>query len=88
MAFSESSNQVNGKLKILTFGAGAIGTYIGGSLALAGNQVVFLERPAKVDELRARGLRLDLTLDKKHLHLAQMQVEAHRMLQWLTLPRL
>ena len=65
MALSESSNQVNGKLKILTFGAGAIGTYIGGSLALAGHQVVFLERPAKVDELRARGLRLDLTLDKR-----------------------
>jgi len=65
MAFSESSNQVKGKFKILTFGAGAIGTYIGGSLALAGHQVVFLERPAKVDELRARGLRLDLTLDKR-----------------------
>jgi 2-dehydropantoate 2-reductase len=65
MAISESSNQVNGKLKILTFGAGAIGTYIGGSLALAGHQVVFLERAAKVDELRARGLRLDLTLDKR-----------------------
>lgn len=65
MAISESSNQVNGKLKILTFGAGAIGTYIGGSLALAGHQVVFLERPAKVDELRTRGLRLDLTLDKR-----------------------
>src|SRR5687768_12515746 len=74
MAFSESSNQVTGKFKILTFGAGAIGTYIGGSLALAGNQVVFLERPAKVDELRVRGLRLDLTLDKRHLHLAQVQV--------------
>jgi len=65
MALSESSNQVNGKLKILTFGAGAIGTYIGGSLALARHQVVFLERPARVDELRARGLRLDLTLDKR-----------------------
>jgi 2-dehydropantoate 2-reductase len=65
MTLSESPNQVNGKLKILTFGAGAIGTYIGGSLALAGHQVVFLERPAKVDELRARGLRLHLTLDKR-----------------------
>jgi 2-dehydropantoate 2-reductase len=31
-------------MKILSIGAGAIGTYIGGSLALAGNQVVFLER--------------------------------------------
>jgi len=65
MALSESSNQASGKLKILTFGAGAIGTYIGGSLALAGHQVVFLERPAKVDELRVRGLRLDLTSDKR-----------------------
>lgn len=32
-------------LNVLSIGAGAIGTYIGGSLALAGNQVVFLERP-------------------------------------------
>ena len=58
-------NQLNGKLKVLTFGAGAIGTYIGGSLALAGHEVVFLERPAKVDELRKRGLILDLTLDER-----------------------
>ena len=34
------------KLKILSFGAGAIGTYIGGSLALAGHEVVFVEQPA------------------------------------------
>lgn len=52
-------------MKILIFGAGAIGTYIGGSLALAGHSVVFLERGAKVDELRVRGLRLDLTLDER-----------------------
>ena len=58
-------NDINGKLNVLTFGAGAIGTYIGGSLALAGHQVVFLERPSKVDELRVRGLRLNLTLDAR-----------------------
>ncbi len=52
-------------LKILTFGAGAIGTYIGGSLALAGQQVVFVERPGVVEELRQRGLRLDLTIDER-----------------------
>jgi 2-dehydropantoate 2-reductase len=52
-------------LKILSFGAGAIGTYIGGSLALAGNQVVFVEQPAAADELRQRGLRLNLTIDKR-----------------------
>ncbi len=52
-------------LKILSFGAGAIGTYIGGSLALAGGQVVFVEQPSVAGELRQRGLRLDLTIDKR-----------------------
>jgi 2-dehydropantoate 2-reductase len=52
-------------LKILSFGAGAIGTYIGGSLALAGHSVVFVEQPAVVDSLRARGLSLDLSLDPR-----------------------
>jgi 2-dehydropantoate 2-reductase len=65
MALSELSNSLNGKLKVLSFGAGAIGTYIGGSLALDGHQVVFVENPAVVEELRDRGLRLDLTLDKR-----------------------
>ena len=65
MAPSESSSHLNGKLKVLTFGAGAIGTYVGGSLALAGHQVVFVEQPKVVEELRQRGLRLDLTLDKR-----------------------
>ncbi len=52
-------------LNLLTFGAGAIGTYIGGSLALAGHNVVFVEQPAVTDELRRRGLRLDLTIDER-----------------------
>lgn len=52
-------------LKVLTFGAGAIGTYVGGSLALAGHHVTFVEQPAVMEELRTRGLRLDLTLDKR-----------------------
>ena len=46
-------------MKWLCFGAGALGTYLGGSLAVAGEQVVFLERPAAAAELRRRGLRLD-----------------------------
>lgn len=46
--------------KFLVFGAGAIGTYIGGSLALSGGQVVFVERPEAAAELRQRGLRLNL----------------------------
>ena len=52
-------------LKVLTFGAGAIGTYIGGSLALAGHHVVFVEQPVVADQLRTHGMRLDLTLDKR-----------------------
>ena len=55
-------------LKILSFGAGAIGTYIGGSFALAGEQLVFIEQPAVAAELRGRGMRLDLSLDgRRHL---------------------
>lgn len=50
---------------MLIFGAGAIGTYFGGSLVLAGHHVVFVEQQKMVVELRERGLRLDLTLDKR-----------------------
>lgn len=48
------------KLKFLGVGTGAIGTYIGGSLVLAGHSVVFLERVGIADEVRQRGLRLKL----------------------------
>ena len=74
MAVSQSARDLNGKtlspgasagVKVLVFGAGAIGTYVGGSLVLAGYPVVFLEQPKIVEELRQRGLRLDLTLDKR-----------------------
>jgi len=53
------------RLKILSFGAGAIGTYIGGSLALAGHEVVFVEQPVIVDDLRTTGLSLDLHIDSR-----------------------
>ena len=65
MAIPDSASHINARMKILVFGAGAIGTYVGGSLALAGSHVVFLERAEKVNELRERGLRLDLTLDDR-----------------------
>ncbi|NWG33489.1 MAG: 2-dehydropantoate 2-reductase [Chloroflexi bacterium] len=74
MAISESAGSINGKLQALTFGAGAIGTYIGGSLALAGHQVVFVEQPRVVEELRQRGMRLDLTLDAR-----RKTKDAHRL---------
>lgn len=65
MSLSESAGSINGKLKVLTFGAGAIGTYIGGSLALAGHPVVFVEQQKVAEDLRQRGMRLDLTLDAR-----------------------
>jgi len=58
-------SSTNSEMKFLVFGAGAIGTYIGGSLALAGHQVVFVEQPKMVEELRGKGLRLDLTIDER-----------------------
>jgi 2-dehydropantoate 2-reductase len=44
----------------LVFGAGAIGSYVGGSLAAQGQQVVFLERQEGAVILGAKGLRLQL----------------------------
>lgn len=50
----------NQSLRVLSFGAGALGTYVAGSLALAGHPVIFLERPQVADELSQRGLRLKI----------------------------
>ncbi len=61
----EQRSSQSSELKFLVFGAGAIGTYIGGSLVLAGHQVVFVEQPKMVEELRGKGLRLDLTIDER-----------------------
>ena len=47
-------------MKFLIFGAGAIGTYVGGSLVLADHLVVFLERPDAGAELRQHGLCLEI----------------------------
>ncbi|MBN1429456.1 MAG: 2-dehydropantoate 2-reductase [Anaerolineae bacterium] len=46
-------------LQMLVFGAGAIGTYIGGSLALRGHRAVFIERPEVATRVRAQGLRIE-----------------------------
>ena len=54
-------------LRLLSIGAGAIGTYIGGSLALKGHQVVYVERPEVAELLRTRGLRLNLSGTESHL---------------------
>ena len=45
-------------MRWLFLGAGAIGTYVGGSLAAAGEQVTFSEQPATVKAISAKGLVL------------------------------
>lgn len=45
-------------LRFLIFGAGAIGTYVGGSLLLSGQPVVFIDREENAEFIRARGMRL------------------------------
>ena len=47
-------------MRFLFFGVGAIGTYIGGSLALSGQDVVFLEKPEVAEAVLKRGLCLNL----------------------------
>lgn len=51
---------MNKKLNILSIGAGAIGTYFGGSLALKGHDLVFLDRPKVAKELSSGKLKLNL----------------------------
>jgi 2-dehydropantoate 2-reductase len=41
---------------VLIMGAGSVGCYLGGRLALAGHDVHFVGRPRVLDQLRARGL--------------------------------
>ncbi len=47
-------------MRFLVFGCGAIGTYLGGSLAASGQQVVFLERAGVVESIRRQGLRVQV----------------------------
>lgn len=53
---------MDNKLRVLSIGAGAIGTYIGGSLAAVGNKVTFVDQPAMVERLKAKGIHLDLSI--------------------------
>jgi 2-dehydropantoate 2-reductase len=55
-----AEGQGEATMKVLVYGAGAIGTYLGGSLADAGHKVTFLARPSAAEVLRANGLCLKL----------------------------
>ena len=51
-------------LKVICFGMGAIGTYIGGSLAAVGAEVTYIEKPEYVAESNYREIRLQISKDK------------------------
>ena len=61
---------------VLVMGAGTIGCYLGGRLAAAGVDVVFIGRPRVLSALQAHGLRVtdmdgaDHRIDAASLHLA------------------
>lgn len=61
-------NENPAKLNVLVFGAGAIGGYLGGSLALQGHRVVFLERERNALGLRERGVKLTIGNQTHHLN--------------------
>jgi 2-dehydropantoate 2-reductase len=46
-------------MRIAVFGAGGVGGYFGGRLALAGEDVVFIARKAHLQAMRAQGLRVE-----------------------------
>ena len=64
---SAEPNTQTSHLRLLVFGAGAIGAYIGGSLALQGHIAVFVERPEVAAELRQRGLFVERAGKREHI---------------------
>ncbi len=57
-------------MKVAVMGAGAVGCYYGAMLARAGHEVVLIGRPAHVEAVRARGLRLEAQSFDEHVPMA------------------
>jgi 2-dehydropantoate 2-reductase len=57
-------------MKIAVMGAGAVGCYYGGMLALAGHEVVLIGRPQHVDAIHRMGLRFTKGERDEHIALA------------------
>jgi 2-dehydropantoate 2-reductase len=68
-------------LNWLIFGAGAIGTYIGGQLALHGHHVGFIEKPDVVSKLHKDGLRLEINGKQRLLPYPQVCTTIEEALQ-------
>jgi 2-dehydropantoate 2-reductase len=60
-------------MKYLCYGLGAIGTYIGGSLAMAGEGVVFLEQPSVLQKINSQG-GLRLKIENEHKVFSSPQI--------------
>ena len=54
-------------MRFLIFGAGAIGSYLGGSLLLQQHEVVFIERAQEAQILRQQGLRMQIGQKTHHI---------------------
>ena len=52
------------KKRFLILGAGAIGSYLGGSLALHGHEVIFLERDKDITTLQNQGILMEIEGEK------------------------
>ena len=57
-------------MKVAVMGAGAVGCYYGAMLARAGHEVVLIGRPAHVEAVDARGLRLETKAFDEHVRVA------------------
>ena len=55
-------------MRFLFLGAGAIGTYIGGSLAASGQEVAFIEQPQPAASIRRTGLTLHIGKRTRVVH--------------------
>lgn len=53
-------------MRVLVVGAGAVGSYYGGRLALAGHEVTLIGRKRHVDAVQAKGLTIDSKITGRH----------------------
>jgi 2-dehydropantoate 2-reductase len=63
-------------MRFLFLGAGAIGTYVGGSLALAGEPVSYVEQAGPLETLRREGLCLGIAGRQRRIHPVQVFPES------------
>lgn len=68
------------RLKVICFGMGAIGTYIGGSLANQGAEVVFIEKKDVLQGAGERGIRLIIGNEKIFIPKIEIYSDVHEII--------